>query len=515
MTTILVVVTVADMSGQDIYLPASETNSVLTVDHDAPDVVVGSLEEEADSVRGSADGAGADKVEVSMDIVPTGEAEKPIPVRAIREKAKEAHPRAELGLILEIDVAKTITTGGTDNREDINTTDNVLELVIPYDLTGKSGVWVHRYHNAGGDNEGATTFQALNARPARGDRNDGTFYLDRVNNLIHVYARKFSTYAVSYVTETTPPPPSTGGGGGGSSGGGRTWLITASAGEGGTIQPQGKVYVSSGADKAFSIRPEAGYTLQDVLVDGKSVGPSGTYTFENVRANHSIKAVFSAIPTGVEDLLNTDDHYAYLHGFKDGLFRPDANMTRGQAAQMFYNLLRDRSIPAADAYADVPEEMWCREAVEALRTLGIMVGVHENRFEPNRPITRGEFVVTAMRFVGQPKPDTDVVFSDVSEKNWFYPQVMAAAGFGWIGGYGDGTFRPYEPISRAEAAKVVNRMLRRSADKTYVDSHSQEICRFPDVAAAYWAYYDIMESANSHDHRMEDQRETWVRLRTA
>ena len=134
-TTILVVVTVAD-----IYLPASETNSVLTVDHDAPDVVVGSLEEEADSVRGSADGAGADKVEVSMDIVPTGEAEKPIPVRAIREKAKEAHPRAELGLILEIDVAKTITTGGTDNREDINTTDNVLELVIPYDLTGKSGV---------------------------------------------------------------------------------------------------------------------------------------------------------------------------------------------------------------------------------------------------------------------------------------------------------------------------------------------------------------------------------------
>lgn len=78
-------------------------------------------------------------------------------------------------------------------------------------------------------------------------------------------------------------------------------------------------------------------------------------------------------------------------------------------------------------------------------------------------------------------------------------------------GFRDGTFRPYEAITRAEAAAVLNRILGRGADRDYVDSHADGLCRFPDVPADYWAYYDIMESANAHVFRSAPE-EVWLRL---
>ncbi len=71
-----------------------------------------------------------------------------------------------------------------------------------------------------------------------------------------------------------------------------TYTITASAGSGGTINPIGAVSVDKDHDKTFSITPNNGYVVSDVLIDGGSVGRVNSYTFNNVTANHTIAASF-------------------------------------------------------------------------------------------------------------------------------------------------------------------------------------------------------------------------------
>lgn len=512
-TTILAVVKNRDLSlPMTIYRSTGSTNSILRVEEAAPDVVVGNLELEAERVRqDAASGGTPETVRVEMKIAQADETAKPAEIRAIREAARRDLPNALVDLILDIDVTQAVQMeGGSPEKQAIHHTANVLELVIPYDMTGKTGVRVHRYHNAGGDNEGAVTFREISAFPLEvGEQEDGVFYLDRENNLIHVYAKKFSIYAVSCAPETVPETPALPGSPGGSVE--KLWIIQASADSGGAIAPEGKVSVPAGADKTFTIRPESGYVVRDLIVDGESAGAADSYTFRNVRSNHTIQAVFAPGPstgTGVEDILNTTDHIVYVEGFEDGTFRPEADLSRAQTAQIFYRLLRERG-GAPAAFADVSVESWYGAAVNRLYELGVMVGVSENRFEPDRAITRAEFVAAAMRFTKQ-SAETSRVFPDVHPGDWFYLPVMGAVGCGWIEGYTDGTFRPDEPITRAEAAAIVNRILDRAADRAYIDAHRDALCQFPDVARDYWAYYEIEEAANGHEYARESGQEVWT-----
>ena len=73
-----------------------------------------------------------------------------------------------------------------------------------------------------------------------------------------------------------------------------TYSLTASAGTGGTISPAGSVTVTQGASQTFTISAASGYQIDDVKVDGTSVGAVGSYTFSNVTAAHTIAATFKA-----------------------------------------------------------------------------------------------------------------------------------------------------------------------------------------------------------------------------
>ena len=78
------------------------------------------------------------------------------------------------------------------------------------------------------------------------------------------------------------------------------YTITATAGEGGSITPNGDVSVKEGASQTFAITADNGYEIADVLVDGNSVGAVETYTFDEVKANHTITVSFNKTATGVE-----------------------------------------------------------------------------------------------------------------------------------------------------------------------------------------------------------------------
>lgn len=310
---------------------------------------------------------------------------------------------------------------------------------------------------------------------------------------------------------------------GGSSGGGgsvSSYIIKATAGANGSISPSGTISVSRGADKTFAIKANAGYEIADVRVDGVSVGAVRTYEFKNVTKAHEIYATFKktenepeqevADPekTGVAGLLETVKHDAYLHGYGNGEFGPNNNMTRAEAAQMFYNLLREKNVTVTVRFTDVPDDAWYATAVNTLASLGILKGVGEDKYDPTRAISRAEFAAIATRFA-KVNLEGSTPFDDVSDADWYYNAVLTAVNYGWINGYGDNTFRPYNTVTRAEVTTIVNRMLARRADKDFVADHINNMRTFNDVDSSFWAYHYIMEATNGHDYDRVEHTEIW------
>lgn len=217
--------------------------------------------------------------------------------------------------------------------------------------------------------------------------------------------------------------------------------------------------------------------------------------------------------TGVSDLLDTENHNQYLFGYPEGTFGPDQNMTRAEVAQMFYNLLVDKNVAITATFEDVPADAWYAKSVNTLASMGIISGVGENRFEPERSITRAEFTSMAMKFTKGALDGTNV-FSDVHSGDWFYEAVVGSIQYGWIEGYEDGTFRPENWITRVEVTSIVNKMLGRFADREFVAGHADELNSFSDVTSTHWGYYHIVEATNSHTYTKPSTNvETWTELK--
>ena len=298
-----------------------------------------------------------------------------------------------------------------------------------------------------------------------------------------------------------------------------TYKITASADANGRITPSGNTYVNRGSDKTFTITADKNYVVKDVFVDGKSVGAVSKYVFEDVRATHTIRATFArkgavADPddTGVSAKLDTENHMKYMVGYPDGTFGPSRNMTRAEVAQMFYNLLLDKKTSGNVRFTDVKDDAWYATAVRTLAGMGVINGYGDGRFQPGKSITRAEFTAMSMRFAKSDASGQNI-FSDVNKGAWYYDAVVGSVAYGWVNGYGDGTFRSNDTITRAEVVTIVNNMLGRSADQEYVDSHSSTIEKFTDLKDSHWAYYNIMEATNAHNYDKKDSVEDWTKLK--
>ena len=169
------------------------------------------------------------------------------------------------------------------------------------------------------------------------------------------------------------------------------------------------------------------------------------------------------IPDDVPTGLNGDDHYAYIVGYPDKTVRPQNGITRAEVATIFFRLLTDETRNAnstkSNSYSDVAAGAWYNHAVSTLSAMGIVKGDSYGKFNPDAPITRAEFAAIAARFDDKANTTT-ADFSDIAS-HWAKNEISAASNNGWITGYPDGTFRPDNKITRAEAMTLVNRVLKR------------------------------------------------------
>ena len=204
-----------------------------------------------------------------------------------------------------------------------------------------------------------------------------------------------------------------------------------------------------------------------------------------------------------------------MYGYTDGTFRPDANITRSEAAAMIARLKGyDLSDKAAPKFSDT-KVGWFKAAINAVFKNGLMKGYQDGSFRPNEKITRAEF---AQMIKNIDKSNSAVAtFTDV-KGHWAEAAINQAYGNGRIKGYPDGTFKPDAPISRAEAVTIANSLFERSVDNSGLKEKLENptmISKFTDVNNTHWAFYEIMEATNSHEfERREKGRvvEDWLEI---
>ena len=306
----------------------------------------------------------------------------------------------------------------------------------------------------------------------------------------------------------------------------------------------GSVEITSAGQYIFELREEDGqrtgvtydetiYTLH-VLVDEKegSLAVTRWYFTDSNRVEHNAgeKAAFhNTIDTGKDDyypiiiptiinkdtgMLNKTDHFAYVIGYPDGTVHPNGQITRAEVATIFFRLLRDEvrdgAFTTSNTYSDVAYGKWYNNPISTMSALGIITGYPDGTFKPNKPIARAEFAAIAARF-DETQSGKSATFSDVIG-HWAAKEIGIAYYNDWIKGYPDGTFKPDQNITRAEAMTLINRVLERKPESP-ADLLTNMNKWTDNMDTSKWYYLDVQEATNSHGYtRKTFNYELWRQM---
>lgn len=299
-------------------------------------------------------------------------------------------------------------------------------------------------------------------------------------------------------------PPSSGGGGGSH---GTKYYILHYESNGGTKYEDEK-YKKNTVVILDKIPKRVGYTFTGWYADQEL---TDKITKIKMTSDKTVYAGWKA--TDVPETLNSDNHFAYIVGYEDGTVRPNANISRAEVAAIFFRLLkddvRDDNLTANSVFTDVAFGKWYNKSISTMAKIGIVKGRTADTFVPNAPITRAEFAAICSRF---DRSDVEVRsnFNDISG-HWAENEIRRAASLGWIQGYTDGSFKPDQNITRAEAASMINRMLHRLPET--VEDLLDGMIQWPDNQPSDWYYINMQEATNSHDFKQKGEiNEHWTKL---
>ena len=191
---------------------------------------------------------------------------------------------------------------------------------------------------------------------------------------------------------------------------------------------------------------------------------------------------------------------AYIKGYPDGTFKPQANVTRAEAAQMFATLLNGGTnfgTSGATKFSDASDD-WYSKAVNYVVGKGLISGYPNGTFKPNDSITRAEFAQMISGYIKNEKAGSSD-FEDVKD-HWAKDAIDKLYGNKNVTGYPDGSFKPNAKITRAEAVTILNSVFNRNTNKNSLNNvNTSSLNKFSDVNESFWAYYNILDAANTHD----------------
>ena len=191
---------------------------------------------------------------------------------------------------------------------------------------------------------------------------------------------------------------------------------------------------------------------------------------------------------------------SYIKGYPDGTFKPQANVTRAEAAQMFATLLNGGTnfgTSGATKFSDASDD-WYSKAVNYVVGKGLISGYPNGTFKPNESITRAEFAQMISGYIKNEKAGSSD-FKDVKD-HWAKDAIDKLNGNKNVTGYPDGSFKPNAKITRAEAVTILNSVFNRNTNKNSLNNvNTSSLNKFSDVNESFWAYYNILDAANTHD----------------
>lgn len=214
------------------------------------------------------------------------------------------------------------------------------------------------------------------------------------------------------------------------------------------------------------------YGKQEFVLEQKL--SAGTY-YLKLKSSQSMTKSFYHLRVSVEPLTagyrDIAGHWALnairdlsakgiVHGYSDYTFRPDASITRAEAAQILANALH-LSRSAKLRHTDLNQNHWAYDAVSKASAAGLVRGYPDGTFRPDRPITRAEMAAMLARALKLPGKDGLSPFPDVPRSHWAYPLIVQLKKQEWLLGYEDGTFRPDKQATRAEFAALIHKYVNR------------------------------------------------------
>ncbi len=151
----------------------------------------------------------------------------------------------------------------------------------------------------------------------------------------------------------------------------------------------------------------------------------------------------------------------YINGYGDGIFRPNNNITRAEFVKIF-NKYFGLTQKSGKSFSDTAKH-WAKDEIDIAVTNGVVNGFDDNTFRPNEPITREQ----AAKLISNYKKLEDTDFNKLNSykdsndvSNWAKTAVEGVLEAGYMKGYADNTYRPKNNITRAEAVVTLSRILK-------------------------------------------------------
>ena len=250
-------------------------------------------------------------------------------------------------------------------------------------------------------------------------------------------------------------------------------------GKNGTVEPK-LTFQHIGKSVTFTFKPDTGYKVKDVKVNGKSVGAVKTYTIDKLTVSTRIEVEFTDESLPFTDVRRSDWFYedvafAYENGLfagtSDTTFSPNASMTRAMLVTVLYRLEGQPAVNGRSGFSDVQYNGYYEDAVTWAADNGIVNGTSTTTFSPNANVTREQMAAILYRYAQYKKYNTAASsglngFTDHASVSGY-----AAASLEWavaeklVNGSA-GKLMPTGNATRAQVAAILHRFVENVAKTT-------------------------------------------------